>query len=362
MQTTKEEKSGFWKNYENFLQKRHLSSFFIVLPVLLVILLGCFVYSKVLNKGKDLTFLDEQSTDQLVPDEGLVVSGEMPEAYPTEPVTTLTWSSLPAGGTPRYMHAASVMGSTIYYSGGFDGGSVIGSISAYDTVNGTWTNYGMGSGYMRMQHVSFASNSTLYVMGGLDENYAISGTNPRFIYQTYWEYGGWSPTPARQGHVAVQIGNLAYVWGGITNSSPLTLTNDLIVADANLDLTVIGTWTRKAAGGTARYGYTGTAVGDKIYFWGGNITDAVLVDVMDVYDTTSNSWTAIGPGTYTGTPKLRTGHAAAAIGTKIYAAPVICKDAVAVKINWMFLTRSRTPGQWEPTPELLRNQDLNIRL
>eukprot|EP01133_Synstelium_polycarpum_P018253 gene18253-21842_t len=170
-------------------------------------------------------------------------------------IDTQTFSkpSIKGDRVPNFSrHTASLVGKNIYIFGGFDGHGNNFDLSVYNTVNRFWTN----------------------------------------IPKTFVR--GDSPV-SRTNHASVTVGSKVYIFGGNNNDEHghYQVLDDLHVLD-----TETMTWTQPEVTGDkpcARSGHCMTAIGDKLYLFGGGIWNETngwtdKFNDIHVLDTTTNHW------------------------------------------------------------------------
>ncbi|MEO6728692.1 MAG: kelch repeat-containing protein [Candidatus Dojkabacteria bacterium] len=136
-----------------------------------------------------------------------------------------------------------------------------------------------------------------------------------------------APVPFYNGCMFIVKGNTTITVGTAKATVPLIsaspanydVVNAIILSDGSFSTPVdsgapdngTGAWTTSTAGGTARYGYTASVVGNKIYNWGGNAS-GTFTNILEIYDTTTALWTSQTGGA------VRYYAAAGTDGTRVY--------------------------------------------
>ncbi|MCJ1450181.1 hypothetical protein MMC28_000510 [Mycoblastus sanguinarius] len=211
----------------------------------------------------------------------------------------------------------------IHILGGLNGSidwTAIGNCYEYDPRNDTWkTLPSMPNGTERGASAVGVYGSTVYLAGGLTELNLITGAQPTVdtvtSYNTKTQRWTTLPSlPEGRDHVGgVVIGNIFYVVGGRVNGIP-NVRNTIFA----MDITCPGNgWVQKAIMPTARGGLSTSAIGTRIYTFGGEGSPALVpngvYDNVEVYDTVSDTWETLPP-----MPFPRHGTNAASIGTRIH--------------------------------------------
>ena len=97
---------------------------------------------------------------------------------------------------------------------------------------------------------------------------------------------------------------MSTAWGGRNKTS--------IVASVKCYDPAVGTWTDMALMPRPRYGHAASAIGDKIYVTGGCFYSEETSDSVICYDTVANTWSSVKHMIY-----ARHGHTSAAVGDKL---------------------------------------------
>jgi N-acetylneuraminic acid mutarotase len=164
-----------------------------------------------------------------------------------------------------------------------------------------------------------AVGHTLYLYGGA--NFDAPAHDGLYLYDTsaerWWQpvLSGFTP-PARAFHAAACDASAVYVFGGVDGSSTPTAT--LYVLDG-VTTSSMG-WAAVAAAGaapSARHGHTLTASPSRLYLFGGEgATSANYLNDVYALVLSSREWTSLA--TSGDAPAGRRGHAAAAVGERLY--------------------------------------------
>ncbi|KAF9904642.1 Negative regulator of mitotic exit [Linnemannia zychae] len=191
---------------------------------------------------------------------------------------------------PRHSHAACVIGTVMYVTGGQLSGFYMNDINAFDlkTLNGknpVWTMIEPKSSMppARAGHCAAAYDGKVYIFGGADDKY---------YYNDIWcfdpERKRWEAVPAygnlptsRQGHTCCVIDDVMYIYGGMNHEDQLL--GDLCAFKFSERRWITIPVTEAAS---ARTEHAMCNVGDRIYIFGGQLDlnaneDSGLVHVLD---------------------------------------------------------------------------------
>ena len=169
--------------------------------------------------------------------------------------------------------------------------TVGGEFFRYDPATDEWTLLGNRSGVYN--RVSVAIEGKMYVFGGVGPTNAVERYDPA---TNTWTSLASMPT-ARSATTAVVVGGAAYVLGGASPGPSAVV--------ESYDPT-FNAWTARAPMPRARKSLTAAAVGDKIYVFGGNTGSGpseVVLDIVDVYDASDDSWCTLPPASNMSTPR-----------------------------------------------------------
>jgi len=222
---------------------------------------------------------------------------------------SLKWSEQqkPSGAPPskRFKHSATVVGKTIVFIGGQETDTKrFNEVIYFDTEQNIFSHINDIKGDKVpnfSRHTSCLVGSKLYIFGGFDGH----GTN--FDLATYDPFGRvWTNVPktnqkgtippSRTNHAAAAVGKNMYIFGGNNNNEA----GQYQVLD---DLTMLNThtmtWSRPKTTGEApcaRSGHTLTAIGKKLYLFGGGVwneREGWVHKFNDLYilDTETFHWT-----------------------------------------------------------------------
>lgn len=245
---------------------------------------------------------------------------------------SLKWSEAlkPQGTMPskRFKHTATVVGKHLVFIGGQETDTKrFNDIVYYDTETNTFSQPTIHGDKVPnfSRHTSCLVGSRIYVFGGFDG----FGTNfDLAIFDTYSR--SWTAVPqtrirgqspaSRTNHAAAAVGSKMYIFGGNNNNEAgmYQVLDDLYVLDTHTLA-----WTRPHTTGdrpTARSGHTLTAIGKKLFLFGGGVwneDDGWVHKFNDLYilDTETMHWTK---PTCTGTVETSTFPIAFAIGRYLF--------------------------------------------
>jgi len=206
----------------------------------------------------------------------------------------------------RFKHSATVVGRHIIFIGGQETDTKrFNDIFYFDTRARTFSQYTIKGDRIPnfSRHTSCLVGSKIYVFGGFDghgTNFDLAIFDP---YARHWtnvaaDKQKGTPPASRTNHAAAVVGKNMYIWGGNNKSDTgkYQVLNDLSVLN-----TITMTWTTPKTTGDipcARSGHTLTAVGKKLYLYGGgvwNATDGWVHKYNDVHilDTETMHWTTV---------------------------------------------------------------------
>lgn len=232
---------------------------------------------------------------------------------------TDSWTKKKDMPTGRTNYAMAVVENKIYLIGG---DPFLNKVDVYDPESDVWDTVSRMPS--KRQHVSCSVvDNKIYVIGGLEDvccppypercNWEkcaiISNKNQVYDPKTdSWKNLSPLPTP-RHGLDMVSINGKIYVIGGMGDK--LSMWNSLNVVEEYDPIT--DSWSKKQSSPIPRDGYAYSAQNNKIYLFGGWISDSQQTDSTWVYNINSDTWT-----NSTKTP-FKTGACAyATINSKIY--------------------------------------------
>jgi len=211
-----------------------------------------------------------------------------------------------SGTTPskRFKHTATVVGKTILFIGGQETDTKrFNEIVYYDTESKAFSQPTIKGDKVPnfSRHTSCLVGSKVYVFGGFDghgTNFDLATFDP---YTRTWtnvaktaQKG--TPPPSRTNHAAASVGKNMYIFGGNNNNDAgqYQVLDDLTMLD-----TLTMTWSRPKTTGAipcARSGHTLTAIGKKLYLFGGGVwneREGWVHKFNDLYilDTETLHWT-----------------------------------------------------------------------
>jgi len=206
--------------------------------------------------------------------------------------------------TKRFKHTATVLGKVIIFIGGQETDTKrFNEIIYYDTETKSFSQPTVKGDKVPnfSRHTSCLVGSKVYIFGGFDghgTNFDLATFDP---YARSWcnvskaAQKGITP-PSRTNHAAAAVGKNMYIFGGNNNNEEgkYQVLDDLSMLD-----TVTMTWSRPKTTGTApcaRSGHTLTAIGKKLYLFGGGVwneREGWIHKFNDLYvlDTETLHWT-----------------------------------------------------------------------
>lgn len=206
--------------------------------------------------------------------------------------------------TKRFKHTATVLGKVIIFIGGQETDTKrFNEIIYYDTETKSFSQPTVKGDKVPnfSRHTSCLVGSKVYIFGGFDghgTNFDLATFDP---YARSWcnvskaAQKGITP-PSRTNHAAAAVGKNMYIFGGNNNNDEgkYQVLDDLSMLD-----TVTMTWSRPKTTGTApcaRSGHTLTAIGKKLYLFGGGVwneREGWIHKFNDLYvlDTETLHWT-----------------------------------------------------------------------
>lgn len=206
--------------------------------------------------------------------------------------------------TKRFKHTATVLGKVIIFIGGQETDTKrFNEIIYYDTESKSFSQPTIKGDKVPnfSRHTSCLVGSKVYVFGGFDghgTNFDLATFDP---YARSWcnvtkaAQKGIMP-PSRTNHAAAAVGKNMYIFGGNNNNEEGKYQ---VLDDLNMLDTVTMTWSRPKTTGTApcaRSGHTLTAIGKKLYLFGGGVwneREGWVHKFNDLYvlDTETLHWT-----------------------------------------------------------------------
>eukprot|EP01111_Echinosteliopsis_oligospora_P009374 TRINITY_DN272_c0_g1_i1.p1 TRINITY_DN272_c0_g1~~TRINITY_DN272_c0_g1_i1.p1 ORF type:complete len:422 (-),score=102.58 TRINITY_DN272_c0_g1_i1:140-1405(-) len=206
--------------------------------------------------------------------------------------------------TKRFKHSATVVGKHMIFIGGQETDTKrFNEIVYYDTDTRTFSQPTIRGDKVPnfSRHTATLVGSRIYVFGGFDghgSNFDLSMFDP---YSRIWtnipksSIKGVLP-PSRTNHASASVGKYMFMYGGNNNdeNGRYQVLNDLCM----LDTTTL-TWSRPKVSGDipeARSGHTLTAIGRKLYLFGGGVWNeregwVSKFNDLHVLDTDTMTWT-----------------------------------------------------------------------
>lgn len=220
---------------------------------------------------------------------------------------SLKWAEqtkAPAMPSKRFKHTATVVGSTIVFIGGQETDTKrFNEITYFDTKSKSFSQVTVKGDKVPnfSRHTSCLVGSKIHIFGGFDGH----GTN--FDLATYDPYSRtWTNVaktsvkgafpPSRTNHASAAVGKNMYIFGGNNNNEAGQYQ---VLDDLNMLDTHTMTWSRPTTTGQApcaRSGHTLTAIGKKLYLFGGGVwneREGWVHKFNDLYvlDTETMNWT-----------------------------------------------------------------------
>ncbi len=243
------------------------------------------------------------------------------EAYD---ISKNTWQAKAPMPTPRDHLQSAVLDNKIYVISGRQTSleSTLNSNEVYDPISDSWTSLEpmptLRSG------VSLAIlNGTIFAFGGLAKEGGAVDVIEQYIPNQGWVTRKPLPIPL-DGLTSVTVGNKIYVIGGISNQivQPINVSyyDPNVIPEFNSAVPIAYgieemIWESNMPLPTLRAEFAFTTYDDKIYLIGGFDKTESALDVVEVYDTKTNSWSTLSP-----LPEPIHHNTAAAYDGKLYVA------------------------------------------
>jgi len=271
--------------------------------------------------GKHLIFIGGQETDTKRFNDIVY--------YDTES-KTFTQPAIRGDKVPNFSrHSASLIGNRIFVFGGFDGHGTNFHLSIFDPYARMWTNVTQSSlrgtpPVSRTNHASAAIGKNMYIFGGNNNNeagmYQVLGDLSVLDTETMtWsrpETTGDIPT-ARSGHTLTAMGKKLYLFGGgVWNEAEgwVHKYTDLYVLD-----TVTMRWSKPSCTGVVKSSTfpISFSVGRYLFiFGGGSKPESCVTNDLYVLDTASYHWSS--PNFAENKPQPRDMGTACVVGKSVY--------------------------------------------
>jgi N-acetylneuraminic acid mutarotase len=202
--------------------------------------------------------------------------------------------------TPRWLHSAAVVDDKIYVIGGVGtDNKPFASVEVYEPATGRWAKCA-SMPTARAVFGASAVGGTIYAIGGttmgLDSLAVVEAYDPA---TDTWIRKADMPT-LRQGHSVVTVDGRVYAIGGGGWDRPDDGWESVDPTVGGKDFSTVeiydpetDTWATGADMPTPRSGMTVSAIGGKIYAFGGSVRRGdvdVALSRVEVYDTTTNGW------------------------------------------------------------------------
>lgn len=232
---------------------------------------------------------------------------------------------------PRASHSAVAYGDNVVVFGGYNGDQeYYNDVLLYNVARGEWSTCSGGRGKSqrnapkaRCGHAAVGFGHEMYVFGGMGADVHYNDVGVFDMRTQEWVAGltvGGDPPAPRNSHTMTLVGNKAYVFGGCCGAERYF--NDMRV----LDLSSL-TWSSpvRAAGEKeiavgvpeARMGHAAVAIGNRVYVHGGLVIEdrSYRADTW-IFDTETGRWSV--PEVAGTVPTPRAGHAMCVVrGSKI---------------------------------------------
>jgi N-acetylneuraminic acid mutarotase len=190
--------------------------------------------------------------------------------------------------------AAATVGDIIYAVGGFDGGSLLQTLEAYNPATDTWTmRFPMPAA--RSHLAAAVVDGILYAVGGFDGNGQVATLEGYDPTTNMWATLPSMPTP-RHSPAAAATGGILYVMGGYVGFDGPPNSGGWSAALEAYD-PATNTWTTKAPMPTARGHFAAVALNGRIYAIGGvrDTPSNVVFATVEEYDPATDHWTTKAP-------------------------------------------------------------------
>jgi N-acetylneuraminic acid mutarotase len=222
---------------------------------------------------------------------------------------SLTWAAPKLHGnapTKRFKHTSTAFGKYVIFIGGQETDTKrFNEIIYFDSESGSFTRPTIKGDTVPnfSRHTSCLVNGRIFVFGGFDgfgTNFELSVFNP--VTYTWTNINksqvrGQAP-PSRTNHAAAAVGSKMYIFGG-NNNNEATGQYQVLDDFYSLDTDTL-TWTNLTQNTlgerpTHRSGHTLTAIGHKVYLFGGGVWNETngwvhKYNEVYIYDTRTNSW------------------------------------------------------------------------
>ena len=197
-----------------------------------------------------------------------------------------TWKKIVCLKVKRFLMGSAVFRDTLVVVGGHDGNSILNSVEFYVAALDEWK---AGSPLPeRRGAFSMAANEEhLYAIGGLINNKISAKVQRTSNLQTNWEEIAPMQMP-RRWFAAVICNGIIYAIGGQTNSEHDVTTNTVEKYDF-----VEEKWVYVNSMITKRSAHAACVMNGKIYVVGGLDASNTLVNSIECYDPTGDSWSVV---------------------------------------------------------------------
>jgi N-acetylneuraminic acid mutarotase len=190
--------------------------------------------------------------------------------------TTNTWETKASMNTPRYSHGSFVVDSEIYVVGGN-----VTSVESYNVDSNIWTQKSSSNNAVAYSPTSCLYNGKIYLFGSGSANNIVEMYDPisdTWSNKSTMKVGNW-------GMACVTINDLIYVIGGRYNETGYDVYNPVI--DDWEDSGVLNS--------PKRYGFSASAVNEKIYVIGGYecLGSCSSLNVVERFDPIQLEWNVL---------------------------------------------------------------------
>jgi N-acetylneuraminic acid mutarotase len=210
----------------------------------------------------------------------------VPDCFAYEPASN-KWSALAKMPDARGSSAVGVLGNKVFVAGGLASmAASVDVVSVYDAAANKWTSMPEAKLPLRRDHGGGAVvGDTFYVVGGRDGN--VTGFRNQTLALNVDRTGArWTEEasiPTARGGVSVTaLGGKIYVFGGEGN--PAASSRGVFASAESFDAKA-KSWTKETAMSNPRHGTAAVAIGDWIYIAGGGAVQSggAPVAVTDAY-------------------------------------------------------------------------------
>jgi len=186
---------------------------------------------------------------------------------------------------PRRYVASATIGNSLFFVGGYTNPGVSSVIDVYDSTMKNWSVRNLTTARQVDQVATIGTK--LIVGGGFDGSGVNALTDVEIIDTSSWTTTNKTLSVGRHWAAAVSVGSKAYFIGGVHCwTLPACANNTIDIYDSGTDSISTITMPRN------RTHHKATVMGTKIYIGGGD-DGTNFLNIVDVLDTTNNSWTSL---------------------------------------------------------------------